>query len=331
LTWRSGADTGWVATETFGPEFDAYGAELLRRIAGTVAIMLYEMELRPDGTYECLTFIGLETLIGPVPEGMSPEEAYDARVHPEDRDVYDGAIERLWQGGEPLEVEYRLIGSDGEELWVLDRMRPERRGEDGSLLVSGVVADISERKRVEAEAREKLAHAALHDSLTGLANRASFLEHLELGLKRATRNGTGIALLFIDLDNFKLVNDSFGHAVGDDLLKAVGSRLHAAVRANDVVARQGGDEFLILLTDVASPASEVVASKVRSALREPFVVDEIEIQVSASIGIGLYPVDADDAEALLKHADTAMYSVKKTGRDGYARYGDGAATALNRG
>ena len=239
-------------------------------------------------------------------------------------DVYDGAVERLWEDGEPLEVEYRLLGSEGEELWVLDRMHPEPRGEDGSLLVSGVVADISERKRVEAEAREKLAHAALHDSLTGLANRASFLEHLELGLRRATRNGTGIALLFIDLDNFKQVNDSFGHAVGDDLLKAVGSRLHAAVRANDVVARQGGDEFLILLSDIGNPASEVVASKIQLALREPFVVDEIELQVSASIGIGLYPVDGADAEALLKHADTAMYSVKETGRDGYARYGDGA-------
>jgi diguanylate cyclase (GGDEF)-like protein len=150
-------------------------------------------------------------------------------------------------------------------------------------------------------------------------------------LKRATRNGTGIALLFIDLDKFKLVNDSFGHAAGDALLKAIGSRLPAAVRANDVVARQGGDEFLILLSDVASQASEVVASKVRSALREPFVVDEIEIQVSASIGIALYPVDGDDAEALLKHADAAMYSVKENGRDGYARYGDGAATNLNRG
>ena len=93
------------------PEFDAYGAELLRRTAGTVAIMLYELELRPNGTYECLAFIGLETMIGPVPEGMSAEEAYDARVHPEDRDVYDGAVERLWQGGEPLEIEYRLIWS----------------------------------------------------------------------------------------------------------------------------------------------------------------------------------------------------------------------------
>jgi diguanylate cyclase (GGDEF)-like protein/PAS domain S-box-containing protein len=310
---------GCVAAHTSGPDLDAYGAALLRRIADTVAIMLYEMELRTDGSYECLAFIGLETLIGTVPEGMSAEEAYDARVHPDDRELYDGAVERLWQG-EPLEVEYRLLGPDGNELWVLDRMRPERRGDDGSLLVSGVVADISERKRVEAEAREKLAHAALHDSLTGLANRASFLEHLELGLKRATRTGAGIALLFIDLDNFKAVNDSFGHAAGDELLKAVGSRLRTAVRANDVVARQGGDEFLILIGDVAITATETVAGKVRAALREPFTVEGIEIRVSASIGIGLYPVDGDDAEALLKHADAAMYSVKGTGRDGYARY-----------
>lgn len=116
-----------MAANTFGPEYDAYGAELMRRIADTVAIMLYEMELRPDGSYECLAFIGLETLIGPVPDGMSAEEAYDARVHADDREVYDGAVERLWQG-EPLEVEYRLIGRDGEELWVLDRMRPELPG-----------------------------------------------------------------------------------------------------------------------------------------------------------------------------------------------------------
>ena len=325
-----------MAAETFGPDFDAYGAELLRRIAGTVAIMLYEMELRPDGSYECLTFVGLETLIGPVPEGLSAEEAYDAAVHPDDREIYDAAIDALWQD-ERAEVEYRLLSADGEVRWVLDRMRPERRTEDGALLVSGVVADISERKRIEAEAMEQLTHAALHDALTGLANRASFLEHLELGLRRAARTDTEVAVLFIDLDNFKMVNDSFGHAAGDELLKAVGARLQAAVRGMDVVARQGGDEFLILLSDLASRAStglsssdaaEVVAGKVRSILREPFVVEEIEIYVSASIGISLYPADGNDAETLLKHADVAMYSVKDTGRDGYARYSDGENTAL---
>jgi diguanylate cyclase (GGDEF)-like protein len=325
-----------VATEAYGRDLDAYGAELLQRIAGTVAIMLYEMELRPDGSFECLAFVGLETLIGPVPAGASPEEAYDAAVHAEDREVYDAAMDGLWQG-EPVEVEYRLTGSDGEVRWVLDRMRPERRLGDGKVLVSGVVADISGRKRVEAEAMEKLAHAALHDPLTGLANRASFLEHLELALARAVRTGVAVGVLFFDLDNFKLINDSFGHAAGDELLKAVGSRLQAGVRGMDVVARQGGDEFLILLSDLecdaaaegsALRAAEEVASRVRTILREPFLIEGIEIYVSASVGVSLYPVDANDAETLLKHADVAMYSVKDTGRDGFARYQRGDDTAL---
>jgi len=325
-----------VSAEPLRRSFPDYESELLQRIAGTVAIMLYEMELRRDGTFECLAFVGLETLIGPVPVGMSSEEAYDAAVHPEDREVYDQAVDGLRQG-EPVEVEYRLIDPTGEVRWVLDRMRPERDLEDGRLIVSGVVADISERKRVEAEAREKLAYAALHDSLTGLANRASFLEHLELGLKRAHRTKKGVGVLFIDLDNFKLVNDSFGHGAGDELLKAVGSRLRAAVRGMDVVARQGGDEFLILLSDLeldaddeapASRATEAVASKVGAILSEPFLVDGIEIYVSASVGISLYPADGDDAETLLKHADVAMYSVKDAGRDGYARYSRRGNTAL---
>jgi diguanylate cyclase (GGDEF)-like protein/PAS domain S-box-containing protein len=322
-----------VAAEAFDLALTEYRSELLQRIAGTVAIMLYEMELRPDGSFECLTFVGLETLIGPAPEGMSSEEAYDAAVHPDDRELYDGATEGLWER-KPVEVEYRLTDASGEVRWVLDRMRPEREMEDGSLRVSGVVADISERKRVEAEAMEKLAHAALHDSLTGLANRASFLDHLELGLKRAARNEKGVGVLFIDLDNFKLVNDSFGHAAGDELLKAVGSRLQSAVRGMDVVARQGGDEFLILLTDVKTDTNgsksptEIVASKVREILREPFLVDEIEIYVSASVGISSFPADGADADTLLKHADVAMYAVKDSGRDGYARYSHGGGSAL---
>jgi diguanylate cyclase (GGDEF)-like protein/PAS domain S-box-containing protein len=324
-----------VAAEAFDLALNEYRSELLQRIAGTVAIMLYEMELRPDGSFECLTFVGLETLIGPVPDGLTSEEAYDAAVHPDDRELYDSATEGLWQR-EPVEVEYRLIDAHGDVRWVMDRMRPEAEREDGCLVVSGVVADISERKQVEAEALEKLTHAALHDSLTGLANRASFLEHLELGLQRAARNAHGVGVLFIDLDNFKLVNDSFGHAAGDELLKAVGARLQAAVRKMDVVARQGGDEFLVLLTDLeqraaaetSAPPTEVVASKVRAILREPFLVDGIEIFVSASIGISSYPADGDDADTLLKHADVAMYSVKETGRDGYARYSRGADSAL---
>jgi diguanylate cyclase (GGDEF)-like protein/PAS domain S-box-containing protein len=332
-----GADTSLVLrSDGLRPEFEAFQSALLERIAGTVAIMLYEMELRPDGSYECLAFVGLETLIGAVPKGLSAEQAYDAAVHPEDRQQYDTSTAPLWQG-EPVEIEYRLIDAEGRTHWVLDRMRREQQRDDGVLMVSGVVADISERKRIEAEAIEKLAHAALHDSLTGLDNRVSFLEHLELGLSRAARNDTGMAVLFIDLDNFKLVNDSFGHAAGDELLKVVGSRLRAAVRDTDVVARQGGDEFLILLSDLERRPHEdvpflrpaqVVGSKLRRILREPFHVEGIDIYVSASVGISIYPSDAGDAETLLKHADVAMYAVKDAGRDGYAPYSRGADTAL---
>ena len=319
-----------------GHDLEVYGSELLKRIAGTVAIMLYEMKLLPDGSFECLTFVGLETLLGPVPEGMDPEEAYDAAVHPDDRDAYEAALVTLGRG-EPTEVEYRLVGCDGQTRWVLDRMRPEGSVEDGGMLVGGVVADITARKRIEAEAMEKLSHAALHDSLTGLANRPSFLEHLKLALTRAARTDKGAAVLFIDLDNFKLVNDSFGHAAGDELLKAVGSRLRGAIRQMDVVARQGGDEFLILLSDLERHeaeeidfmrAAEAVASTLRKILRAPFVVEGIEIYISASVGISLYPCDADDSETLLKHADVAMYSVKEGGRDGHAMYRRSADTAL---
>jgi diguanylate cyclase (GGDEF)-like protein len=325
-----------VRNEASGHDFEAYGSELLRRIAGTVAIMLYEMKLWPDGSFECLTFVGLETLIGPVPDGVTPEDAYDAAVHPDDREAYDATVVALARG-ESVEIEYRLIGCDGQTRWVLDRMRPEGSPQDGCLLVDGVVADITDRKRIEADAMEHLTHAALHDSLTGLANRKSFLEHLELALARGERTSRGTAVLFIDLDNFKLVNDSFGHAAGDELLRAVGSRLRAALRQMDVVARQGGDEFLILLSDLERDAdeeiefmraAEVVASRLRTILRAPFLVAGIEIYISASVGISLHPSDADDSESLLKHADVAMYSVKGAGRDGHALYSRGADTAL---
>jgi diguanylate cyclase (GGDEF)-like protein len=308
---------------------EAYGPELLQRIAGTIAIMLYEMRLWPDGRFECPTFFGLESLIGPLAAGVSPEEAYEAAVHREDRASYDAATVALWRG-EPVEVEYRLVDGGGQIRWVLDRMRPHGEVvEGGCLRVDGVVTDVTDRKRIEAEALEQLRLAARHDSLTGLANREAFTEHLELSLARAARADRGVAVLFIDLDNFKLINDSFGHAAGDGLLKGVGSRVKGATRKTDVVARQGGDEFLVLLSDVKrvpgeeipfSNAPRVVASKLRRILHAPFVVEGIEIYIGASIGISLYPTDAQDAATLLKHADIAMYSVKDAGRNGHALY-----------
>jgi diguanylate cyclase (GGDEF)-like protein/PAS domain S-box-containing protein len=309
-------------------------SDVLRRVAGTVAIHLYEMELLDDGTYICNTFIGegLESLIGPVPDDRTPEQAWEDAVHPDEKEEYEAVYERL-ERGEPAELEYRLVGYDGRTRWVWDRMRP-RRTEDGRLLIDGIVADVTERKKAAdelAEAQRQLTHIAYHDSLTGLPNRAYFEERLQATLERCANERCASAVLFIDLDNFKLINDSFGHAAGDELLRAVAGRLRRATRGGDMVARQGGDEFLILIADIESEdqapqaeevqaAAEAVARKIRRTLQAPFMVSDIEIFVSASIGISLFPIDAENAETLLKHADAAMYQAKDAGRDCFRLY-----------
>jgi diguanylate cyclase (GGDEF)-like protein len=224
-------------------------------------------------------------------------------------------------------------------------MRP-RRGPKGELLVDGIVADVSaRRKEADAleEARRQLQHIAFHDPLTSLPNRVSFQERLDDALARRPGKQCSTAVLFIDLDNFKLINDSFGHAAGDELLRAVAGRLQRATRTADLVARQGGDEFLVLLGEIeptgnnddpeyARKAAGVVARKIRRTLRAPFVVSGVEIFVSASIGVSLFPDDAPDSETLLKHADTAMYRAKDAGRDCHAMYAldrDDALTQLS--
>jgi diguanylate cyclase (GGDEF)-like protein/PAS domain S-box-containing protein len=188
---------------------------------------------------------------------------------------------------------------------------------------ASVGEDITDRRRAEQE----LERLAFHDPLTGLPNRILFHEHLDVALARAQRAGCGVAVLYVDLDDFKLVNDSFGHNAGDELLCEVAARLTGSTRASDVVARQGGDEFLILIADVETSDSgdlvdvgdvaRRVAEQVRAALQRPLMLADTEIYTSASLGISLYPADAPDAESLLKHADIAMYKAKESGRDGY--------------
>jgi diguanylate cyclase (GGDEF)-like protein len=174
-----------------------------------------------------------------------------------------------------------------------------------------------ERERVAQE--ERIRHQAYHDALTGLPNRASFTEHLEEAMRRAKRAGWPLALLFLDLDLFKRVNDSLGHDAGDRLLRVVAERIRRAVREADMLFRMGGDEFTVLLEDVRGPEeAAMVAGRVLEGIAEPLQLQHHEISVSASIGIAVYPRDDVVGERLVKSADTAMYRAKELGRNRYA-------------
>jgi diguanylate cyclase (GGDEF)-like protein/PAS domain S-box-containing protein len=223
-----------------------------------------------------------------------------------------------------------VVRGDGSELWASVSSHPlVREGESHPYGVVTAFSDITERRR----AQEQIAFLAYHDSLTKLPNRALLDEHLALGLARARRAGTSVALLYVDLDDFKAVNDSLGHAAGDELLRRIAVRLRGVVRSTDLLARQGGDEFLILLSDLDSDprlSAEAVAKQVEAALLEPFSIADAEFEIGSSIGISIYPDDASDADTLLRHADAAMYEVKQAGRGGIASYGGDSRQTLAR-
>ncbi len=204
-----------------------------------------------------------------------------------------------------------------------------RGSEDERPIVYGFVRDISERRRGE----EQLAYLAYHDPLTGLPNRIMVEQQLELALARARRARGSVVMMFVDLDDFKDVNDRLGHAAGDRLLAAVATRLRGVLRDSDLLARQGGDEFLVLLTDLTDdpgPAAESVGAKLLDALREPFVLAGAELLTGASIGISVYPRDATDTESLLRHADVAMYQAKAAGGGRLAFHQDSPAVPSRR-
>jgi diguanylate cyclase (GGDEF)-like protein/PAS domain S-box-containing protein len=185
-------------------------------------------------------------------------------------------------------------------------------GSDGSTVC--VVRDITERTYAE----EQIKHLAYHDALTNLPNRLLFKDRLSVALSHANREGTSLAVLFLDLDRFKVINDSLGHNIGDQLLQAVAARIAACVRESDTVARLGGDEFTILLPRLnRSQDVAPVAGKIIEAVRYPFHIEGREFFITTSIGISVYPEDGSDAETLIKNADTAMYQAKEIGRDNY--------------
>jgi len=221
-------------------------------------------------------------------------------------------VREVMQQARELRYETAIKHRDSTRIPVELIMRTVER--DGEMLRMAVVRDI--RDRLASEAR--IQHLAHHDGLTGLLNRAAFMERMALALRRAERQGEMLALLFIDLDNFKRVNDSLGHLEGDQVLMTVSERLVGALRASDLVGRFGGDEFVVLLADLGSRADiKVVLDALLSVVEVPVKADGRPLSVTPSIGVAVYPDDGRQADELIQHADTAMYRAKARGRATY--------------
>lgn len=232
----------------------------------------------------------------------------------EDREFHLQTIDHAMRELIPWMNEFRIRTPSGAIKWVRGQSQPERQ-EDGAVLWSGILVDITERKQME----EKIWNLAYFDPLTNLPNRRMLLDRLAQALLRAKRHQNSLAIMFLDLDNFKTINDLLGHDVGDELLKEVSVRLKACVRMNDTVSRHGGDEFLILLPEISLPDdAALVADKIIKAINVSVQIADNRLNISTSIGIAVYPANGtDDIQELLKKADRSMYAAKAAGRNTY--------------
>lgn len=213
--------------------------------------------------------------------------------------------------------EFALRTLDGRMIWVRDYPRAIK-GADGRVeYIDGILVEITRRRLLE----ETIRQMAYQDSLTSLPNRSLLNDRLVQALAHAKRRAQKVALLYLDLDGFKAVNDTYGHRVGDELLRVVAARLTGQLRQSDTVARLGGDEFIVLLPDAGGARDgDRIARKILAALRRPCRIGGRSLAISGSIGMAIYPQDGRSAETLVKHADQAMYKAKAAGRDGHRRF-----------
>ena len=254
----------------------------------------------------------IEDLLGfSVDEWKSDPMLFVKLLHPEDRDRVLAEHERTHRTHKPLSVEYRLRARDGRYVWIRDEGVVVKDESGGALHLQGYLLDISP----EREAEEQLRRQAMYDHLTGLANRAYFADRLDHAVAQRNRLGRQTALLFVDLNGFKSVNDRFGHHTGDTVLRALADHLTAVIRGGDTAARLGGDEFGVILQSVTTAAeASAVAERLRRALAQRIEVEGRELRIEASIGIAI----GDDPQTLLKEADAAMYRAKSNPGLGYA-------------
>ncbi|MGH2679480.1 MAG: putative bifunctional diguanylate cyclase/phosphodiesterase [Actinomycetota bacterium] len=259
-----------------------------------------------------------ELLGYPPHEWLTDPDLWQRIIHPEDRARAVAENQRHNETGESFSLDYRVVRKDGRRVWIHDEARMIRDERGVPTFSLGVLFDITERKRGD----EQVAFLAYHDELTGLPTRAMFEEFLESSIVRARHHEASVAVICVDIDDFRLVNDSLGRLAGDDVLSVVAGRLREATRETDLVARRSGDTFLLLLADleregddveVAVARAESAAQRILDSLAVPFRAGGTELYVAASIGISLFPQDGADPGSLLRNAEAAMLESKKGG------------------
>ena len=240
-----------------------------------------------------------------------------AAIHPDDRDATDASVQRAIKLDNNFDMECRVLWPDGSVHWLAVKGQVTRSPADRAQRIVGVTTDITSRRQAE----QRIAYLAHHDALTGLPNRVLLQDRIEQAIAHSHRNATQVAVLFIDLDHFKTINDSLGHQQGDQLLQLVASRIQGCLREIDTVSRLGGDEFVIVIPALSSDHeggdATAVAQKLLEALSADFHVQSHDLHIGASIGISIYPDDGETAEILMRNADTAMYHAKERGRNQY--------------
>ena len=288
--------------------------EKLRLAVDAADLVYWEWDRVSDGAKEGLNSFGEFA----APPGIPKIDGQSWSVHPDDCESERLARETAMELHRAFETEFRIRAANGEVRWIASRGRPLMNPAGAAYRMIGVSQDITERKHREDEAR----FMAYHDVLTGLPNRRLFDDRLRQAVFAAGRQEASLAVIAIDLDNFKKVNDTLGHKAGDAVLRDVAVRLSACLRRSDTLARHGGDEFVVLAPDLKGPGDvELIAAKLLGALGSAFPVEGRVFDVGASLGVSIYPADALDGEALMRNADAAMYRAKELGKNNVRFYG----------
>ncbi|WP_222861034.1 sensor domain-containing diguanylate cyclase [Paenibacillus ihumii] len=277
--------------------------ERLRTILDSVAIGIWTfdlstMQMEVSDGFEQLTGFSVDALRG-------NSDQMNEMIYPEDEGLYQKFQQEMIFGRRSAVCEYRIICRNGTVKWVQNRGTPHFNHLNHLVRLEGVMIDITDRKQME----EKIEHLAYHDELTGLPNRTLFSKRFE---EYASKGKFSLAILFIDLNDFKVVNDTFGHDAGDLLLKDIASRLTSIVREQDMVCRLGGDEFLVLLVDIDETRVAKVADRIKSSLSEGYLYQGYRLTAGASIGFCVAPSGTGDLEDMIRQADEAMYGAKRS-------------------